>query len=177
MVHVAVKGGLVDDKRERRLVRSLVLRQAFALSLIQGEIDDEDRGANRRFLHDLPNLNFVQTAQGRLGDLLLKGRCKLGDPVGVDYLDSWGGPEHPTKGDFWRLQLSVDCNIPGPSYFTRDGLILFLKRGNEPWEPLSFFAHRIARSPPGSWFDRADPREDAVFEAAKRAWERAGLPK
>jgi hypothetical protein len=70
-----------------------------------------------------------------------------------------------------------DCNIPGPQYFTRDGAILFLKRGQEAWEPLSFFAHRIASYPPGSWFDRADPREEELFEAAKRALERAGVTK
>lgn len=44
--------------------------QAFALSLIQTEIDDEDRGANRRFLHDASNFNFVQNAQGGLSDVL-----------------------------------------------------------------------------------------------------------
>ena len=90
--------------------------QAYALSLIQSEIDDEEQGANRTFLHDVSNLNFVQTPQGKLGDLLKRGRCKLGDPVGVDYVPKVQGIE---QGDFFRLQLSVDCNIPGPTYFSR----------------------------------------------------------
>ena len=122
--------------------------QAFALSLIQGEIDDGDQGANYRFLHDVSNLSFVQTSQGKLGDLLKRGRCTLGDPVGVDYVDS------NQQGDFFRLQLSVDCDIPGPKYFTHDGVIIFVKNGAEPWHPQSSFAHRIATNPPGSWFDR-----------------------
>ena len=146
--------------------------QAFALSLIQGEVDEDMPEPNRRFLHDLANFNFVDTPQGKLGDLLKKGRCKLGDPVGVDYVQKLS----PDKdGDFFRLQLSVDCNIPGPRYFTSDGIILFQKRGTEAWQPFSFFAHRIARYPPGSWFDRPDPREQEAFEAARKAFERAGM--
>ena len=147
--------------------------QAFALSLIQSEVDDDAPGPNRRFLHDLSNVNFVETPQGKLGDLLKRGRCKLGDPVGVDYVRKL----RPDKdGDFFRLQLSVDCNIAGPRYFTHDGLILFQKRGSGPWQPFSFFAHRIARYTPGFWFDRPDPGEQEAFEAAKQAFERAGLP-
>lgn len=148
--------------------------QAFALSLIQGEIDedDESKGANRRFLHDISNLNFVQTAQGKLGDLLKRGRCSLGDPVGVDYVQKLS----PDKdGDFFRLQLSVNCNISGPQYFTHDGVVIFVKRGTEAWQPQSFFAHRIANYPPGSWFDHVDPKEQEAFEAARKAFERGGL--
>lgn len=147
--------------------------QAYALSLIQSEIDDEEQGANRSFLHDVSNLNFVQTPQGKLGDLLKRGRCKLGDPVGVDYVPKVQGIE---QGDFLRLQLSVDCDIPGPSYFTRDGVVIFAKRGMGPWQPQSFFAHRIATNPPGSWFDRVDAKEQQIFEAARKAFERSGLP-
>jgi hypothetical protein len=147
--------------------------QAFAISLIQSEIDDEDQGANRRFLHDVTNFNFVETAQGKLGDLLRRGKCGVGDPVGLDYLDKWGS-DHPEQGDFWRLQLSVNCDVAGPQYFTRDGVILFLKRGKEAWQPQSFFAHRIATYAPGSWFERADPKEQEMFEAARKAFERTG---
>jgi hypothetical protein len=147
--------------------------QAFALSLIQGELDDDDKGANRRFLHDLSNLNFVQTDQGKLGDLLKRGRCTLGDPVGVDYVQKLS----PDKdGDFFRLQLSVNCDIPGPRYFTRDGVILFAKRDAEAWKPQSFFAHRIASYPPGSWFDRPDTKEQEFWETARKGFQGAGLP-
>jgi hypothetical protein len=147
--------------------------QAYALSLIQSEIDDEEQGANRSFLHEVSNLNFVQTPQGRLGDLLKRGRCKLGDPVGVDYVPKVQGIE---QGDFFRLQLSVDCSIPGPTYFTHDGIIIFVKHGTEPWQPQSFFAHRIAANPPGSWFDRTDPKEQEIFETARKVLERSALP-
>ena len=137
--------------------------QAFALSVIQSEITDGDKGANKRFLHDLANLNFVDTPQGKLGDLLARGKCSLGDPVGVDYTDTWGR-DNPEKGDFWRLQLSVNCRIPGPRYFTHDGLILFMKHGTEAWRPYSFFAHRVATSPPGgSWFIASNPNEQQAF--------------
>lgn len=146
--------------------------QAYALSLIQSEIDDEERSANRNFLHDISNLNFVQTPQGKLGDLLKGAHCKLGDPVGVDYTPKVEGIEH---GDFFRLQLSVDCNIPGPAYFTRDGIIIFVKQGAEPWQPGSFFARRIATNPPSSWFNRVDPKEQEAFETAKKVFERSGL--
>lgn len=146
--------------------------QAFALSLIQSEIDDDDKGANLRFLHDLSNLNFVKTPQGQLGDLLRRGKCSPRDPVGVDYVPKL----NPDKdGDFFRLQLSVNCDIPGPRYFTRDGVILFGKRGTDAWQPQSFFAYRIAANPSGSWFDRVDPKEQEMFEAARKAFERAGL--
>jgi hypothetical protein len=147
--------------------------QAFALYLIESEIDDDEPGANSRFLHDLSNLNFVQTAQGKLGDLLRRGKCSLGDPVGMDYVPKL----NPDKdGDFFRLQLSVNCDIPGPRYFTRDGVILFAKRGAEVWQPQSFFAHGIASNPPGSWFDRPDPKEQEMWEIARKAFERGGLP-
>lgn len=147
--------------------------QAFALSLIQSEIDDEDKGANRRFLHDLSNLNFVETTQGKLGDLLRRGKCSLGDPVGVDYSPKLS----PDKdGDFFRLQLSVNCDIPGPRYFTRDGVVLFAKRGAAAWEPQSFLAHRIAANPPGSWFERPDAKEQEFWETARKVFQGAGLP-
>jgi hypothetical protein len=146
--------------------------QAFALSLIQSEIDDEDKGANRRFLHDLSNFNFVETAQGKLGDLLRRGRCSLGDPVGLDYVPKLSAEK---DGDFFRLQLSVNCDIPGPRYFTHDGVILFVKRGAEAWQPQSFFAYRIANYSPSSWFDRVDPKEQEIFETARKVFERAGI--
>jgi len=147
--------------------------QAFALSLIQSEIDDEDKGANRRFLHDLSNLNFMETPQGKLGDLLRRGKCSLGDPVGVDYSPKLS-PDR--DGDFFRLQLSVNCDIAGPRYFTRDGVVLFAKRGTAAWEPQSFLAHRIAANPPGSWFERPDDKEQEFWETAMRAFQKAGLP-
>jgi hypothetical protein len=149
--------------------------QAFALSLIASEVDDEDKGVNLRFLHDVSNLNFVTTAQGKLGDLLKRGRCTLGDPVGVDYVPKLDDKQSD-KGDFWRVQLSVNCNIAGPRYFTRDGIILFMKRGEEAWQPQSFFAHRIATYAPGSWFDHVDPKEQETWEIARKEFERAGLP-
>lgn len=150
--------------------------RAFALSLIASEVIDDDQGANRRFLHDLSNFNFVQTAQGALGDLLKRGRCTLGDPVGVDYVPNLDN-KRSEKSDFWRVQLSVNCNIPGPKYFTHDGVILFSKRGNEAWQPQSFFAHRIATNPPDTWFVHTDPKEEEAFEAARKAFERSGLAK
>lgn len=149
--------------------------QAFALSLIAREVTDEVKGVNLRFLHDPANFNFVTTAQGKLGDLLRRGRCTIGDPVGVDYLPKVD-EKQTAKGDLWRVQLSVNCNIPGPRYFTRDGAIIFEKRAGQDWEPQSFFAKRIATYAPGSWFDRADPKEQEIFETARKAYEGAGIP-
>lgn len=149
--------------------------QAFALSLIASEVTDEEKGVNLRFLHDPANFNFVTTAQGKLGDLLRRGRCTIGDPVGVDYLLKVD-EKQTSKGDLWRVQLSVNCNIPGPRYFTRDGAIIFEKRAGQDWEPQSFFAKRIATYAPSSWFDRAAPKEQEIFESAREAYKGAGLP-
>ncbi|MGY8635811.1 nodulate formation efficiency C protein [Bradyrhizobium sp. 14AA] len=149
--------------------------QAFALSLLADEASNDERSVKRRFLHDPANFNFVTTAQGKLGDVLRRGRCTIGDPVGVEYLPKVD-EKQTAKGDLWRVQLSVDCNIPGPRYFTRDGIIVFEKPEGRDWEPQSFFAKRIATYAPGSWFDRADPKEQEVFEVGRSALERAGIP-
>jgi len=127
-----------------------------------------------RFLHDPANFNFVTTAQGKLGDLLRHGRCTVGDPVGVDYLPKVD-EKQTTKGELWRVQISVNCDIPGPRYFTRDGIIVFEKPEGRDWEPQSFFAKRLAKYAPGSWFDRSDPKEQEMFKARREAFERAGI--
>jgi hypothetical protein len=148
--------------------------QPFALSLIASEVSDEEKGPNLQFLHDQSNFNFISTPQGKLGDLLKQGRCKIGNPVGVDYLIKPN--DGNTEKDVWRVQLSVDCKVIGPSYFTHDGIILFEKHGRQDWQPESFFARRIAAYPPGSWFDHADPKEKEIFDAARKAYEDAGIP-
>lgn len=149
--------------------------QAFAISTISDEMSDGGGRPNKSFLHDVKNPNFIDTAQGKLGDLLAAGNCTLGDPVGVDYLPQWGR-DNPEKGDFWRVQLSVDCKIDGPRYFTHDGVILFRRHGTDPWRPYSFFAHRIVTSPPGAWFAQADSTESALMDriagqAAQQGWD------
>ncbi|MCD9825460.1 nodulate formation efficiency C protein [Bradyrhizobium japonicum] len=142
--------------------------QAFALSLIVSEVIEEERAVNLRFLHDPANFNFVTTAQGKLGDLLRRGRCTIVDPVGVDYLPKVD--EKPTvKGDLWRVLLLVNCNIPGPPYFTRGAIITFEKREGDDWEPQSPFARRIAAFPPGSWFDHIEPKEQEALDGALKA--------
>jgi len=142
--------------------------------LIASEIDDGEKGVSLRFLHDPANFNFVTTAQGKLGDLLRHGRCTVGDPVGVDYLPKVD-EKQTTKGELWRVQISVNCDIPGPRYFTRDGIIVFEKPEGRDWEPQSFFAKRLAKYAPGSWFDRSDPKEQEMFKAGREAFERAGI--
>ncbi|WP_035688113.1 hypothetical protein, partial [Bradyrhizobium sp. Cp5.3] len=113
--------------------------RAFALSLVADEVTNNERGVNRRFLHDPASFNFVTTAQGKLGDLLRRGRCNIGEPVGVHYSPK-ADEQQTAKGALWRVELSVDCNIPGPSYVTRAGVIIFEKREEQDWEPQSFFA-------------------------------------
>ncbi|WP_245334838.1 nodulate formation efficiency C protein [Bradyrhizobium mercantei] len=132
--------------------------KAFALSLIATEVAEGERAVNLRFLHDPVNFNFVMTAQGRLGDLLRHGRCTISDPVGVDYLQKTDDKD-AAKGNLWRVLIMVNCNIPGPIYLTRGGVIVFEKSEGQTWEPRSFFAKRIAAYPPGSWFDHADPED------------------
>ncbi|GLR91118.1 nodulate formation efficiency C protein [Bradyrhizobium iriomotense] len=141
--------------------------RAFALSLIADEKANNEKGVNRRFLHDPTNFNFVTTAQGKLGDLLRRGRCSIGDPVGVHYLPKLDD-QPAAKGSLWRVELSVDCNVSGPSYFTRD-VIIFEKREGQDWEPQSFLAKRIDTYAPGSWFDLADPKDQEALEAARKA--------
>ncbi|MCA1545071.1 MULTISPECIES: nodulate formation efficiency C protein [Bradyrhizobium] len=141
--------------------------QAFALSLIADEVTNDESGVNRHFLHNPANFNFVTTAQGKLGDLLRRGRCAIGEPVGVHYSPT-RDEQQTTKGGLWRVELSVDCNVPGPSYFTRDGIIIFEKREGQDWEPQSFFAKLIATYAPGSWFKLADPKDQESFEADRK---------
>ncbi len=131
---------------------------ALALGLIASEVKDGERDANLRFLHDPSNFNFVTTTQGPLGDLLRQGRCTIVEPVGVDYLPKQ--KDKPTeKGDLWRVLLLVNCNIPGPRFYTHNGVITFEKSEGQDWEPQSSFAKRIAAFPPGSWFARMEPKE------------------
>ncbi len=97
--------------------------QPFALSLIDGEVTDEEKNPNVRFLHDLSNFNFIVTAKGNLGDLLKLGRCAItDDPVSVSYAPKMD--DKPESGDYWHVQLQVNCDIPGPKYFTRGGVVL-----------------------------------------------------
>lgn len=149
--------------------------KAFALSLIADEVDNELPNINRTFLHDPSNFNFVHTPQGDLGTLLRDGRCLIGDPVGVDYLPLWGS-ENPKQGDFWRVQLSVNCDVSGPRYFTHDGIIVFMKSGEGPWQPETFFASRISKYRPGAWFDQPEPAEQEIYDIGKKALERADQP-
>ncbi|WGR98216.1 nodulate formation efficiency C protein [Bradyrhizobium sp. ISRA443] len=141
--------------------------KAFALSLISSEIANGEKAVNLHFLHNPINFNFVMTAQGRLGDLLRHGRCTIGDPIQVDYLQKVDEKE-ATQSGLWRALIVVNCNIPGPRYFTRGGVIIFEKAEGKTWEPQSFFAKRIATYPPGSWFDHADPEEQEALEPAKK---------
>ena len=111
--------------------------RAFALSLIASEVNEDD-----------------------------KGPCTLGGPVTMDYLpkldnDDSGenNDDSGEKGDFWLVELYVNCNIAGPKYFTRDGAISFRKYGQGNWKPISFFAHRLDTYAPGTWFDHIEPKE------------------
>ncbi|WP_342723725.1 nodulate formation efficiency C protein [Bradyrhizobium sp. B097] len=134
--------------------------RAFAFSLIAGEVTDGEKNVNLRFLHDPTNFNFVTTAQGKLGNLLTRGRCMIVEPVSVDYLPKLD-ENQTTKGDLWRVLLLVNCNIPGPRYFTRKGGITLEIREGQEWEPQSFFARRIATFPPGlliTWNQRNGTR-------------------
>jgi hypothetical protein len=150
--------------------------QAFALSLIASEIsEEEEKNPNLRFLHDLSNFNFVTTAQGKLGDLLKRGRCAItNDPVTVDYLPLVDD-KYPENGDFWHVQFQVNCDIRGPRYFTREGVVIFTKRPGKEWQGESFFAHRIAKYQPGRWFELSDPKEQETFETARKILQEKGL--
>ncbi|WP_456779955.1 nodulate formation efficiency C protein [Bradyrhizobium sp. USDA 3315] len=106
--------------------------RAFALSLIAAEVTDREKVVNLRFLHDPANFNFVTTPQGKLGDLLKHGRCTIVEPVGVDYLPKVDETQI-AKGDLWRVLLLVNCDIPGPDYLTRKGVITFEKREGQDW--------------------------------------------
>ncbi|MCP3402849.1 hypothetical protein [Bradyrhizobium sp. CCGB20] len=141
--------------------------QAVAVSLIADEVTNDENGVNRRFLHNPANFNFVTTAQGKLGTLLRRGRCTIGEPVQV-HCSPKVDEQQTSEGDLWRVQLSVDCNVPGPSYFSRDGVIIFEKHEGHDWEPQSFFAKLIATYATGSWFDLAGPKDQEAFEADRK---------
>lgn len=147
--------------------------RAFAISLIASEVNDEDKAPNLRFLHDVSNFEFVTTGQGKLSDLLKRGQCTLGTPVTVDYLPKLEGADSDEKGDFWLVELNVNCDIAGPKYFTRNGAISFKKYGQGNWKPVSFFAQRIDTYAPGSWFDHIESKEQETWEIGRKA---LGLP-
>ncbi|MGY4568114.1 hypothetical protein ACVWY5_001184 [Bradyrhizobium sp. USDA 3256] len=67
----------------------------------------------------------------------------------------------------WRVLFLVNCNIPGPQYYTGNGVIAFERREGQDWERQSLFAKRIATFPPGSWFDHIESNERNVQESAK----------
>ncbi|WOH80483.1 nodulate formation efficiency C protein [Bradyrhizobium sp. BEA-2-5] len=142
--------------------------RAFALFLIASEIRDGEKDVNLRFLRDPSNFNFVTITQGKLGDLLRRGRCTVVEPVDVDYLPKVS-EEQTTKGDLWRVLLLVNCNISGPHIFTRNGVVAFEKREGQGWEPQSVFARRIASRPLGSWFDDIEPNERDAQGRARKA--------
>ncbi|MCP3460569.1 nodulate formation efficiency C protein [Bradyrhizobium sp. CCGUVB23] len=141
--------------------------RAFALSLLADEVTNNETGGSRRFLHDPANFNFVTTAQGKLGDLLRRGRCTIGDGVKVHYLPTVD-EQQTVKDGLWRVRLSVDCDVQGDGYSTRD-VIIFEKREGQDWKPQSFLAKRIETYAPDSWFDLAEPKDQEAFEAARKA--------
>ncbi|MCP3475474.1 nodulate formation efficiency C protein [Bradyrhizobium sp. CCGUVB1N3] len=141
--------------------------RAFALSLLADEATSNETGVNRRFLHDPANFNFVTTAQGKLGDLLRRGRCIIGDGVKMHYLPTLD-EQQTVKDGLWRVQLSVDCDVQGAGYSTRD-VIIFEKREGQDWEPQSFLAKRLATYAPESLFDFAEPKDQEPFDAARKA--------
>ncbi|WP_193374374.1 nodulate formation efficiency C protein [Bradyrhizobium liaoningense] len=137
--------------------------QAFALSLVVDEVANNERGVNRRFLHDPANFNFVTTAQGKLGDLLRRGRCTIGEPVGVHYSPK-ADDQQAAEDDLWHVELSVGCNVQGLG----DGAIIFERPKRQDWEPQSVFAKLFATSSPGSWFELAVPKDPEAFEPTRR---------
>ncbi|MCP3471463.1 nodulate formation efficiency C protein [Bradyrhizobium sp. CCGUVB1N3] len=141
--------------------------RAFALSLLADEATSNETGVNRRFLLDPANFNFVTTAQGKLGDLLRRGRCIIGDGVKMDYLPMLD-EQQTVKDGLWRVQLSVDCDVQGAGHSTRD-VIAFEKREGQDWEPQSFLAKRIATYAPESLFDFAEPKDQEAVEASRKA--------
>ncbi|MCP3460348.1 nodulate formation efficiency C protein [Bradyrhizobium sp. CCGUVB23] len=137
--------------------------QAFALSLVADEATNKERGVNRHFLHDPATFDFVTTAQGKLGDLLRRGRCIIGEPVGVHYSPKVE-EQQAAKGDLWRVELSVGCNLPGLGDFARDGVVIFEKHEGQDWEPQSFFGKLLATYAP----ELADPKDQEAFEGAQK---------
>lgn len=146
--------------------------QPFALSLIDSEVAEEDKKPNLQFSHNPSNFNFIISGKGKLGDLLHRGRCAITDDH-LFYVTKI--EDKPDVSDTWHVELEVNCDISGPRYFTRGGLISFQKRGNEDWSPVSFFARRIISNEPGHWFDHADAHEQEIFDAAREMF-RQRLP-
>lgn len=103
----------------------------------------------------------MRTAQGKLGDLLRRGRCTVGEPVGVHYSPKID-EQQTAEGGVWRVELSVGCNVPGLG----DGVIIFEKGEGQDWEPQSVVAKFIDTSPPGSWFE--GPQDQEAFEPTRK---------
>ena len=123
---------------------------AFNVSLLQNEVTTEVAEVNTGYLRDPLNYNFINTPNGKLGDLLSSGGCKIQDPSYIFYEPDIN-EQKQDKAFF--LKLIVNCNGNGPSYFMNDGYIAVkLNEGSAEWQPLSFFAQRIWDRPPPDWF-------------------------
>ena len=112
-------------------------------------------GANRSYLENIANYNFVATPKASLGDLLAAGKCSVVNPT--DPSDVPGLDEDPDarKQMAFYLKISVDCQGTGNMYFTQEGLVILqMKSGSTEWHPLSFFATRILDHAPPDWFCR-----------------------
>ena len=71
---------------------------AFALSLIQDEVNDEVPGANRSYLENIANYNFVATPKGNLGDLLASGKCSVVNSTPLFYVPGLDeDPDAPSR--------------------------------------------------------------------------------
>jgi len=147
---------------------------AFAINEIEQDVDNEVRTANTLFLHDPKNLNFVQTPNGRLGDLLATAGCHIGEPlyvwpVAAGFIDKGNG--------FVRFQATVDCPLSAVSnVYSQQGALIAMKLvdGAKDWLPTSFLAERLWRGKPGHWSDVDLPIEDQVIEVAMNA---ANMPR
>lgn len=121
--------------------------QAFALLLIQDEVDDELKGANVKFLFDPRNLNFMRTDAGPLGDLFVKNRCTPGTALHAGgYLDK-GGADRRQPGDFWTFDTTVTCKSTLPRYCSQEGPIVFRRTGRELWQPAASCANLLVGRP------------------------------
>lgn len=147
---------------------------AFAINAIQQDVDNEDPAANVKFLRDPKNLDFIDTPNGKLGDLLVAARCRLMNPTYL--LPVTAGWVDGEQG-LIRLQVSVNCpsrtdvlKNPDDTYHYIGALIaLKLPDGAKDWTPTSFLATRIWKGAPGHWADVKLPIEGQVFAAAKAA--------
>lgn len=146
-----LKGGTVEVSSAYAKPMALGSR-AFVAYMTSTEDAERPTKSQKRFARDLSNFNFVKLRYGQLGDLLSGAGCRLTKDA-IYFLEFAEKSEKIKEG--YHFSVSVNCKN-APPYFAEEGEISFYRPVRGEWQPVTFFAKRISKYPPGHWFDAVE---------------------